>query len=173
MQIAVCGVILIGVVVSAKQIDRYIYSKDEKYSFFNAYSSARAGIVDKKDYGYWAGEEEYKELGMSENDYLLLRTWNAADPDFYNLDLLQQTKKIINDYEETLGLDRDYIKAELRARNYWSYPALWGCFILTFLTICFIKRFWVIALISAGITYLYIVYFVVIGRIIYLSLIHI
>ena len=167
VQIAVSGVILITAVVVAKQLDSYIYSRNEKYSFFNEYSSARAGIVDKKDYGYWAGEKEYKKLGLSENDYLLLRTWNAADPDFYNLDLLQQTKKIINDYEETLGLDRDYIKAELRARNYWSYPALWGGFILTFLTICFIKRYWGIAVISAGITYLYMVYFVVIGRIIY------
>lgn len=167
VQIAFAGVILVGAVVGANQLDKFIYSCDDKYNFFNEYSSARAGIVDKKDYGYWAGEEEYKKLGLSENDYLLLRTWNSADPDFYNLDMLQQTKKIIHDYQNTLGLDRDYINSELRERNYWSYPALWGCFILTLLAILFIKRFWVIALISAGITYLYIFYFVAMGRIIY------
>ena len=74
VQIAVSGVILIGAVVSAKQIDRYIYNSNPEYKYFREYSSARGGIVDKKDYGYEACEEEYKELGLSENDYVLLRT---------------------------------------------------------------------------------------------------
>ena len=167
MQIAVSGVILIGAVVSAKQIDRYIYNSNPEYKYFREYSSARGGIVDKKDYGYEACEEEYKELGLSENDYVLLRTWNFADPDFYTLELLQKVEKIVNDYQSDMVIDRDYIKYELSTRNYWEYPALWACVILVLLSIVFNKRYWWASLISAGGAYLYLCYFVATGRIVY------
>ncbi len=167
VQIAVSGVILIGAVVSAKQIDRYIYNSNPEYKYFREYSSARGGIVDKKDYGYEACEEEYKELGLSENDYVLLRTWNFADPDFYTLELLQKVEKIVNDYQSDMVIDRDYIKYELGNRNYWEYPALWACVILVLLSIVFNKKYWWASLISAGGAYLYLCYFVATGRIVY------
>lgn len=167
VQIAVCGVILIGVVVSAKQLDRYIYNSSPEYKFFREYGSARGGIVDKKDYGYEACEEEYKKLGLSENDYVLLRTWNFADPGFYTLELLQKVEKIVNDYQNEMVIDRDYIKYELSTRNYWEYPALWACVILVLLSIVFNKKYWWASLISAGGAYLYLCYFVATGRIVY------
>ncbi|WP_050642639.1 MULTISPECIES: hypothetical protein [Clostridia] len=167
VQIAVCGVILIGAVVSAKQIDRYIYNSNPEYKYFREYSSARGGIVDKKDYGYEACEEEYKELGLSENDYVLLRTWNFADPDFYTLELLQKVEKIVNDYQSDMVIDRDYIKYELGKRNYWKYSVLWACAILVLLTIIFNKNYWWASLILSAGAYFYLCYFVATGRIVY------
>lgn len=167
VQIAVCGVILIGAVVSAKQIDRYIYNSNPEYKYFREYSSARGGIVDKKDYGYEACEEEYKELGLSENDYVLLRTWNFADPDLYTLELLQKVEKIVNDYQSDMVIDRDYIKYELGKRNYWKYSVLWACAILVLLTIIFNKNYWWASLILSAGAYFYLCYFVATGRIVY------
>lgn len=167
VQIAVAGVILVGAVVGAKQLDRYIYNSNEEYAYFRAYSSARGGIVDKKDYGYEACAEEYEKIGLSENDYVLLRTWNFADPEFYTLELLQKVEKIVNDYQKNMVIDRDYIKYELDNRNYWEYSVLWACAILVLLTIIFNKKYWWAALVLSGGAYLYLCYFVATGRIVY------
>ena len=50
----------------------YFYNQDEEYSYYRAYSEARASIVDSEDYGYEAYEEKLREIGVSENDYKMI-----------------------------------------------------------------------------------------------------
>lgn len=70
---------LITVAVFMNWLDGYIYNQDEEYSYYRAYSEARASIVDSEDYGYEAYEEKLREIGVSENDYKMMRSWNFAD----------------------------------------------------------------------------------------------
>lgn len=54
------GGMLITVAVFMNWLDGYIYNQDEEYSYYRAYSEARASIVDSEDYGYEAYEEKLK-----------------------------------------------------------------------------------------------------------------
>lgn len=165
--IIVAGLILIGAVVGAKELDEFIYNSDYNYSYFRTYGSARSGIVDKRDFGYEVCKEEFEKLGLSENDYKLLRTWNFADSDFYDLELMENCAKLIGDYQASQGVDRDAVKYDLRERNYWAYSSFIGCFILFFLSVFFVRKYWGCYLLSAGIGYLYLYYFAASGRMVY------
>lgn len=166
-QIVLAGVILIGTAFSAKNLNSYLYNKDEEYAFFKEYGFARANIVDKPDYGYWAGEEEYQKLGLSENDYLLARTWNFADPDFYDLEMLQNIKQVVSDYQDSLPISRDEIRWNMRERNYWSYVSLWACIFLVVFTVIFNRKYWWMVFPVGAVGYLYLCYFAIQGRLIY------
>lgn len=167
IQVVIVGVILLVTVFGAKKLDSFIYSLDKEYSYFRAYGNARGNIVDKKDYGYDICAEEYQEIGLSENDYRLLRSWNFGDPDFYTLERMQSAQKIISDYQSTLELDKKKVEFDLRERNYWTYPSLWACVILFLLSIIFNKRYWWASFLSAGIGFLYLYYFAASGRTVY------
>lgn len=166
-QVVVVGLVLLGTVVAANEFDQFIYNQNEEYRFFREYGDARGKIVDKRDNGFQACAEEFKKMGLTENDYKLLRTWNFADPDFFTLERMEKIQKIINDYQTEQGFDRDEVKYALRQRNFGAYPSLWGCIILVLLTIIFMKRYWIASLLAAGLGYLYFYYFAASGKIVY------
>ena len=87
-------------------LDGYIYNQDEEYSYYRAYSEARASIVDSEDYGYEAYEEKLREIGVSENDYKMMRSWNFADNTIFSKEILEQTGDIIREYKRELGVPR-------------------------------------------------------------------
>ena len=167
IKIILCGAILISAAVGAKWYDTYAYDNDNDYRFFREYGEARANIVDRKDYEYSSCAEAYEQIGLSANDYRLLRTWNFADPEFYNLERLRETGEVISEYQSSLGIDRDQIKQRLSERNYWQYLVLWACVFLLFLSIVFNKKYWWIMFVIATIGCAYIVYFAIIGRLVY------
>lgn len=167
IKIIVSGIVLIGIVTSAKYIDQFIYNSDDSYAYFREFGSVRGDIVDRSNYGYEVCKDEYSKIGISENDYKLLRTWNFADPDFYTLKRMKKAQNIIVNYQNSHGLDRDEVKYVLRERNYWAYPSFLSCVIIVLLSIIFIKRYWCVSVISAGIGYLYLYYFAASGRIVY------
>lgn len=165
--IIAAGMVLIGTVVGAKALDGFIYNSDADYSYFRTYGSARSRIVDTRAYSYETSQEEYEEIGLSKNDYVLLRTWNFADPDFYNLELMEECAEQIESYQASQGIDRDVVKYDLRERNYWSYPSFIGCLILFMISVFFIRKCWSHFLLSAGIGYLYLYYFASSAKLVY------
>ena len=94
------GLLLILVVTGCKLFDDYSYNKDPEYKYFKEYSEARAAIVDASDYGYEAYAEELQKIGISENDYKMMRNWNFADNEVFSLDIMQKAADIIQDYEK-------------------------------------------------------------------------
>lgn len=166
-KVAFAGAILIGLVIGAKGVDQLIYNQSPEYKYFRTYGEARGNIIDKRDDGYEACAEEYQKIGISENDYRMLQTWNFADPDFFTLERIQKVQKIIADYQDNTWLDRDSIKDVMSSRNYWAYPSLWGCAALILLSIFFNKRYWWISLLSMCTGYLYLYYFAASGKLVY------
>lgn len=167
VQVVIIGAVLIGAVFSARELDRFVYNWDNGYAYFKDYGNERGNIVDKRDDGYEICAEEYQKIGLSENDYGLLRHWNFGDPDFYTLEQMKKVEKIISDYQSTLVFDWDRVKDDLKARNYWSYPSLWACIILLLLSIAFNKKYWWVSPLSLGVGYLYLCYFASSGRTVY------
>lgn len=167
VNIAVSGIILIGGALGAEMIDIAIYNSNPEYAFFREYGKLRGDIVDSRDYGYEVLEEQFKQIGLSKNDYTLLRTWNFADPQFYNLEMLQAADRIIKEYQSSLGWNRDQVKNEMRDRDYSRYRCLWACVILIIISIVFNKKYWWVSLLSSTIGYIYIYYFIASGRVVY------
>ena len=167
LRIIMSGAILIGCAYGLKYANCYYYSQDASYNYFSKYSSARAGIVDYDDKGYETYQEELKALGISENDYEMLISWNFADPEVFTLDQMQQIQDIIQKHYQNKETHLKEILERINTRPYWKYPMVIGCEILLFLLILFnTKKCWT-TLINIGIGSIYIAYFAIRERMIY------
>ena len=160
------GILIICAVFGMKGIDTYIYNQNPEYSYFREYGKARAAIVDASDYGYWTYKEELDKIGITENDYSLLRTWNFSDPEYFTIEKLQRVGEIISEYKKNIGISKETVLENMQQRGIWRYPACIALVILLVLSIVFIKRWW-LSLCSAVVTILYICYFFAIERIVY------
>lgn len=161
------GFLLIGAAVGIRQIDQAIYNSDEEYKYFREYNAARAAIVDASDYGYEAYREELEKIGISENDYLLLRSWNFADNEVFSLEVMEKAAQIISDYKENVEISKEAILEGMQERQYFNYPGCIAFVILFVLTAAWGNKYFWAGLPAAGMGVLYLIYFFVIERVVY------
>lgn len=154
---AAAGGVLIIVAVGMKAADTFIYEQDEAYAFYNEYDTARASVTDASDYGYWAYEEELNKIGISENDYYMMRSWNFADNEVFSAEVLEETGKIIDDYKRNLGISKENILENFQVRGIIAYPVCLVCLAAIFLSLILWKKEWLINLLclAAGGGYLF------------------
>ena len=111
---------------AVRAIDSAAYM-DSEWTDYLEYNKARTLIMDYKMPRYDMFVEGYKDLGISENFYNLMRSWNFYDPDkfdtetFYNLGALLGERKLIDG--NTLILDFFPICAPTIIR-YWCFAGL-------------------------------------------------
>ena len=86
--------------------------------------------MDASNYGYEAYAEDWKSVGISENDYYMMRNWTLADNDFFTIEKLQQTADGISTYQEQQDMTFDVIMERLRERNYPGNARVLVCIIL-------------------------------------------
>lgn len=166
-KIAGAGILLILVAVGCMVFDQYSYNKDPEYQYFREYSEARAAIVDASDYGYEAYAEELQELGVSENDYRMMRNWNFADNEVFSLEIMQKTANIIENYRKNIEISKELILENIQTRGLQGYPVFIACVVLTILGIVFQKKWYWTGILAWGVGFLYIVYFFLIERTVY------
>lgn len=166
IRVLLLGFFVVCTAFGMKAIDTYIYNQNEEYAYFREFGKARASIVDASDYGYWAYKEEFDKIGISENDYTILRTWNFSDPEYFTIEKLQKIGEIINEYKKNVGISKEILFENIQHRNIWSYPACIAMVLLLVLSIVYLKKWW-LSLCSAIIAILYIIYFFSIERIVY------
>jgi len=167
VMIAMMGLVLIVTSVTCKEISSYIYKTNNEYRFFKEYSKARADIVDASDYGYAAYAEELEKIGVSENDYKMMRSWNFADNEVFSLETMQKTAQVIAEYKKTVGVSKEKILEEIQNRGLQGYPVCIACIVITILGIVFQReRYWT-SFIIWGIGFFYILYFFGIERTVY------
>lgn len=161
------GLLLILVVTGCKLFDDYSYNKDPEYKYFKEYSEARAAIVDASDYGYEAYAEELQKIGISENDYKMMRNWNFADNEVFSLDIMQKAADIIQDYKKNVEISKEGIIEEIQNRGLQGYPVFLACVVLTILSIVFQRKNCWTAIVIWGIGFAYILYCFLIERTVY------
>lgn len=166
IRVIVPGILLVFVAFCMKGIDTYIYDQNEEYAYFREFGKVRAAIVDASDYGYWAYKDSLDEIGISENDYMILRTWNFADPEYFTIEKLQKIGDIIENYKKNIGISKEQLFENMQQRNIWSYPACIAVVLMFVLSIVFLKRWW-LSLCCVGIIILYFLYFFAIERVVY------
>ncbi|WP_122642508.1 glycosyltransferase family protein [Luxibacter massiliensis] len=165
--IVLYGLLLISAAFGCKYLNWYTFNNDEAYGYFYAYDNARSQIVDYTDYGYYAYADELEKIGVSENDYYMLKTWNFADNNVFTLEKMQQVGSIIQNYQQSQKKTWEDLFQYLQARGISGYPVFLACVLLVFWGIILNYSKWWTMLASAGIGTVLMFYFAYRERCIY------
>ena len=166
-KIVISGFVLIGFAYGSNEINSYIYRNNDDYAFFNNYRAARARIVDYVDYGYEIYARELKEIGVSENDYYMMKKWCFADNDFFSLERMQETAEIIVSHNKEQWSGWEDLIERVQDRKITNYPVFWANILLVFIGIFLnYERVWA-SVLANGIGWGYIIYFFIRDRLVY------
>jgi hypothetical protein len=153
------GCTLIGSAYGIRNFNNIICNDDENYRQYYAYNGVRSGVVDAPEYGYEEMADELSEIGVSENDYYMMRSWNFADNDFFTYDRMQKTAEIIARHHSVQEVGKEEIFERLQEREYLKYPVFLACILLLGLGVFLNYPRWWTMLISMGIGEFYLIYF--------------
>lgn len=128
---------LASLMILVKGADYFAYNTEEwrEYRRFNV---ARSEILDYGMVSYDDAEKQYKEMGLSENDYIMLKSWLFNDPDYYNIEKLEKVIAIrdsLDGYNKGIRINRNTIMATF-AYTYQAFTGrvgfacLWGALLL-------------------------------------------
>lgn len=166
-KILIPGIVVLVLAFVLNSLDNYIYNQDDAYRYFRQYGKFRARIVDASDYGYEAYGTELEKIGVSENDYRLMRTWNFADNEVFTLEVMQKTAEIIVDYKKNMEISKELILEDMQTRGITGYPIFLATAFLIVLTCIFQRKYSLAGFCLVGIGFLYILYFFFRERIVY------
>ncbi len=141
--IAIYGGVLIAAAYSLREINVRIYNSTEEYSTFLAYSRARSAVMDAPDHGYEAYREGLEEIGISENDYYVLRRWNFSDDEIFPIEKLREIASVIQKQKEENPMALGDIYERIQTRRILSYPIVTACVILLVLTVLLQQYQWI------------------------------
>lgn len=167
VRVIIPGIFVIALAFGLDNLDSYIYNQDEKYKYFKQYGEARGKIVDASDYGYEAYRTELEKIGVSENDYKLMRTWNFADNEVFTLEVMQKTAEIITNYKKNVEISKEMILEDMQTRGITGYPIFLATAFLVVLTCIFQRKYSLAGFCSAGLGVAYILYFFFRERVVY------
>lgn len=78
---------------------KLIMSSDERMPYYKEYNHLRSTIVDYPMPDYWDAKEEFEQIGVSENDYEMLKVWYFDDQGFGDIETFQGIIDIQQRYE--------------------------------------------------------------------------
>lgn len=166
-KIMISGCVLIGLAYGSNKIDSYIYRSNTDYTFFNNYGVARSRIVDFVDHGYEMYAEELQEIGVSENDYYMMKKWCFADNDFFSLERMQQAAEIIVSHNKELWRGWEDLIERVQDRKITNYPVFWANILLVFMGVFLnFEKVWT-GVLANGVGWIYIIYFFIRDRLVY------
>lgn len=85
--------VMLVISLGLKGMDTYIYQSDPQWKQYTEYNELRTELLDYDFPDYEENEEEYTELGITEDAYKLWSHWNFGDPDLFNIETM---KKLVN-----------------------------------------------------------------------------
>lgn len=153
------GCMLIGSAYGLRNLNSYICNSEESYRQYYTYNGVRAGVVDSPERGYWEMADELSEIGVSENDYYMMRSWNFADNDFFTYERMRKTAETIARHHSVQEVGKEEIFERLQEREYLKYPVFLACILLLGLGIFLNYPKWWTMLVSMGIGEGYLIYF--------------
>lgn len=165
-RIALCCVIVLAIFFG-HLIDQKSYNKNSEYQYYLQYATVRGAIVDRQDYGYPEYADDLKEIGISENDYYMLCTWNFVDPDYFPLEKLKKISNIFEEHNRQQWQGFQSIYNDILQRKYTSYPVCIACIILFLICMLWNTANWKWYLLACLPTGALILYFFIRGRVVY------
>ena len=98
---------------------------------YDEFNGARVAINDVKEVPYEVIQEELTKIGISENDYQMMLSWNFGDEDFFHTETMSQVADIMAKHQSHSLKDALYSMIQ---RQYWTYIIFW--FVLISVGIC-------------------------------------
>lgn len=102
---------------------------------FKSWNETRSYVDDYEIPDYLQNYEKYNEIGMSYNDYQILKSWNNIDPDFFTEELYQQIKNIKDEQNSQQFENIGFYKGLINNINVISGNILFWIFLLTIIVI--------------------------------------
>ncbi len=84
------AVVLCVICFGLKWIDTYIYQSQEGWKEFLEYNSLRSQVMDYGIPEWDEYQDEYAEIGLTENDIMCLKSWNFSDSEVFSADVFQK-----------------------------------------------------------------------------------
>lgn len=103
--------------VFASKLNAAVYAKDEGWNKYGYTNQLKAAIIDHSTKDYAAKAEEYKKLGVSENDLDMIYQNQLYDPEFWNLKQQEKVASLASD---------DYAYAD--SSRMWDISTIWKFF---------------------------------------------
>jgi len=159
------GIGLIGIIFLCYGFNRISYKSNSEYAYYQQYAKVRAAIVDGPDYGYAEYAADLEKIGISENDYYMLRHWNFSDPEYFTLEKLNDISNVMKRHKQWRGWQSIY--ENIQQHNYASYPVCIACIVL--LVICLFGNIsnWIWYLATLIPACMLILYFFILERVLY------
>ncbi|MBR3056972.1 MAG: hypothetical protein IKG93_03290 [Clostridiales bacterium] len=77
-------------VLGARFFDSAYYNSDADWKYYREYNNARATVTDSALPAYNDKKEEYKAIGVSENDRYLYSHWTFDDPELFTMEKMEK-----------------------------------------------------------------------------------
>ena len=161
------SLVLVALVFGLDKAGSAVFRADPDYEFYREYNSLRGAIVDYPYEDYSAFANEMAEIGISENDYLMLNSWNLGDYEKYDLETLRQISAILNRHHVESEVTAQNVFDQIGERGILLYPIVWCIWLLTiFCGFANWRRIW-IPILSMLMCIFYIGLFYNLGRTVY------
>ncbi len=86
-------------------IDYGVYHFDSKWNDFKKFNDIREQLLDYDIPSYENDREIYNQLGLSENDYLMLTQWNYADDTVFTYDVMKSLVDYRDSHKDKISFD--------------------------------------------------------------------
>ncbi len=167
MKKTLIGIGIVGVIFGCYGINKASYKINADYKYYSEYTKVRAAIVDSADNGYEEYATDLQNIGITENDYYMLRSWNFSDPEYFTIEKLQEISNIIAKHNHKKKQSWQNIYDQYQWRKYASYPICMACIILFVVCILWNTKNWKWYVMPWCGTAALLVYFFIRGRVLY------
>ncbi len=166
MRFASC-LVLIFIVFLLHGINSLAYRSNDQLKYFKDYSYVRANIVDYERPDYEICRDELAAIGISENDYALLDSWNFSDESVFSLSKMKEILAIIRPYRHN-NWSISFLLKNLKDRGCIHYYITSCCILLGLLSVLLNKKYGgAVSILCAACVFGLLSYFLAIGRCIY------
>lgn len=97
------NVLIFVVCLSSKYIDNYFY-QGEEWTYYRIYSSYRSTLLDYDFPSIEENQKLYNELGLTENDIKVFKSWNIADTEVFDIETLKVLAEAQKKENDTINL---------------------------------------------------------------------
>ena len=166
----VCVILCLGLVTVAfimKKTGERIWNNDQIYGEYQQYNSLRASVTDINSYGADSIMPQLEKMGYTITDYYMIDSWNFIDHDYFTDDKLKEVSAIKKTYSDSMTKSLRYGISQFMDRRYYKYTTVIGLVaIFVILTLWDFKGS-IIRLVLGGTTILFLIYFIIHGRVVY------
>ena len=160
--VLVSSILIVIVAFALNLLNSRLWALDGgDFSEYKEYNKIRSRVTDVDNFGYDSVSECFEDLGMTENDYKMIRYWSFVDRSIYTNETLEKIAEAKHDVSDQVFHTFDGMSQKLIQRSYFGYAIVIGCFLIMGLLIILNPRntIPIIVCVITGLLLLYLTYY--------------